>query len=115
LSGIQSMTQTDSITTHITDLVTATATLKTLLAGDRQPAMVTPVCEQIAATAAAITAIGPVESPPPGLYGAWSELVLVLVAAQKVGFDGVTLKALDGAIGSVRAMRRTFGLAPGGA
>jgi hypothetical protein len=109
------MTQTDSITTHITDLVAATATLKTLLAVDRAPARVTEICDRIAAGAAAITAIGPVTPQPPGLYAAWSELVLVLVAAQKEGFNGVTLKALDGAIGSVRTLRRTFGIAPGGA
>lgn len=109
------MIQTDTITTHITDLVTATATLKTLLADDREPAMFDSVCEQIAATAAAITAIGPVEPQPAGLYAAWSEVVLALVAAQKVGFNGATLKALDGAIGAVRTLRRTFGLAPGGA
>jgi hypothetical protein len=109
------MTQTDPISSHIAGLVTATATLKTLLVADREPAMVTSVCEQIAATAAAIAAIGPVAAQPPELYGAWSEVVLALVAAQKVGFDGVTLKALDGAIGSVRTLRRTFGIAPGGA
>ncbi len=109
------MTQTDQISAQITDLVTATATLKTLLADDREPAMFDSVCEQIAVTAAAITAIGPVATQPPGLYAAWSELVLVLVAAQKEGFNGVTLTALDGAIGAVRMMRRTFGLAPGGA
>ncbi len=109
------MIQTDSITTHITDLVTATATLKTLLAGDGEPAMVTEICGRVATTATAITAIGSMASQPPGLYGAWSELVLALVAAQKVGFNGLTLEALDGAIDAVRSMRRTFGLAPGGA
>jgi hypothetical protein len=109
------MTQTDSITTHITDLVAATAMLKTSLAGDRDAARVTEICDRIAAGAAAITAIGPVAPQSPELYGAWSELVLALVAAQKVGFNGVTLKALDGAIAAVRMMRRTFGLAPGGA
>ncbi len=109
------MTQTDSITTHVTDLVTATERLRTLLAGDWDLAGMTQICEEIAATAAAITAIGPGETPPPGLYGAWSELVLALGAAKNCAFTGSVLAALDGAIDAVRSMRRAFGLAPGGA
>jgi hypothetical protein len=109
------MIQTDRITTHITDLVTATARLKDLLAGDRDPALVTEICDRIAAGATAITAIGPGETPPPGLYGAWSELVLALGAAKNCEFAGPVLAALDGAIEAVRTMRRTFSLAPGGA
>jgi hypothetical protein len=109
------MTQTDSLTAHITDLVTATATLKTLLAADREPAMVTEICEKIAVTAAAITVIGPVAPQPSGLYGAWSEVVLALGAAKNCEFTGLALARLDGAIDAVRTLRRTFGLAPGGA
>jgi hypothetical protein len=109
------MIQTDPITTHVTDLVTATERLRTLLAGDWDLAGMTEICEKIAVTAAAITAIGPGETSPPGLYRAWSELVLALGAAKNCAFTGSVLVALDGAIGSVRAMRRTFGLAPGGA
>jgi hypothetical protein len=109
------MTQTDQISAQITDLLTATATLKTLLADDRESAKLAAVCAQIAATATAITAIGPVAPPPSGLYGAWSELVLVLGAAKNGEFTGLALQALDGAIAAVRTLRRTFGIAPGGA
>jgi hypothetical protein len=113
---IKSMNQTtDRLTEKVAHLGTATAELKALLAADCAPEAFTEIFVTIATTAAAITQIGPIGPNPPGLYSAWSELVLVLVAAQQQGFRDLPLTALDGAIGAVRTMRRTFGLAPGGA
>jgi hypothetical protein len=106
---------TDLLTEQVAHLVTATDQLKVLLADDRAPEEFTEIFVTIARTATAITQIGPIGPNPPGLYRAWSELVLVLVAVQKQGFRDLPLTALDGAIGAVRTMRRTFGLAPGGA
>ncbi len=110
------MNQTiDLLTEQVARLGAATDELKALLADDGAPAAFTEIFVTIATTAAAITQIEPIGANPPGLYGAWSELVLALVAAQKKGFSGATLIALDEAINAVRTMRRTFGLAPGGA
>jgi hypothetical protein len=103
------------LTAQLADLVRLTATLKSLLADDRVPDTLTETCAAIAATAAAITAIGPIDPQPDGLYGAWYELVLVLGEAKQRELAELPLAALDGAIGSVRTLRRTFGIAPGGA
>jgi hypothetical protein len=76
------MNQTiDLLTEQVAHLVTATAELKALLADDRAPEAFTAVFATIATTATAITSIGPIAANPPELYGAWSDLVLALVAS----------------------------------
>jgi hypothetical protein len=110
------MNQTDTqLATQLTDLVSLTATLKSMLVDDRGPDALTETCAAIAATTAAMTAIGPIDAQPDGLYGAWYELVLVLSEAKQRELAELPLAALDGAIGAVRTLRRTFGIAPGGA
>jgi hypothetical protein len=106
---------TDMLAEQVSHLAAATDELKALLEADCAPEACTKTLATIATTAAAITVIGPIDPQPPALYGTWSELVLALVAAQQRDFSGGTLTALDGAIESVRMMRRTFGIAPGGA
>lgn len=109
------MTHNSQLAAEIAQLATATQTLKQLLAADRSPTLCIESCHQIAATAAAITAIGPIEPKPQGLYAAWLEAVLTLGAAKTKDFAAAPLEALDNAIAAVRLMRRTFGIAPGGA
>jgi hypothetical protein len=121
---IKAMTLTDSLLTEkLTDLVTQTATLKSLVAGvgvaspqeNRPRDLLTETCNGIEAAAVALAALGPVSPLPEGLYRAWLELVLLLGEAKKGGFRGETIEALDRAIESVRTLRRAFGIAPGGA
>ncbi len=110
------MTQTGNlVTAKLTDLVTQTAALKSLLAADRAPDLLTETCNAIEVTTVAMAALGPVSPLPDGLYRAWLELVLLLGEAKKCGFKGPALESLDRAIEAVRLMRRSFGLAPGGA
>jgi hypothetical protein len=110
------MNQTDTqLTAQLADLVSLTAKLKSMLANDRAPEALTETCAAITTTAAAMTAIGPIDPQPAGLYGAWYELVLVLGEAKNRELAELPLAALDGAIEAVRTLRRTFGIAPGGA
>jgi hypothetical protein len=110
------MTQPETLLTEsVADLVRLTAELKSLLAADRAPETLTEICGSIAATATAMTQIDPVPDAPSGLYATWLALVLALEEATKSGFEGGAQEALDGAIGAVRIMRRTYGIAPGGA
>jgi hypothetical protein len=112
-----------ALTENLTDLVTQTAALKSLLAGvgvaspqeNRSRDLLTETCGAIEAAAVAMAAIGPVSPLPEGLYRTWLELVLLLGEAKKAGFRGEALDALDRAIESVRLLRRAFGIAPGGA
>jgi hypothetical protein len=71
---------TNMLAEQVVHIGTATAELKALLADDRAPEAFTEIVVTIATTAAAITPIGPIGPNPPGLYSAWSEVVLVLVA-----------------------------------
>jgi hypothetical protein len=103
------------LTAQLADLVRLTASLKSMLADDRVPDAFTETCAAIAATASSITAIGPIDPQPDGLYGAWYELVLVLGEAKQRKLAELPSAALDGAIEAVRTLRRTFGIAPGGA
>jgi hypothetical protein len=110
------MNQTDTqLATQLADLVNLTTQLKSMLADDPMPDAFTETCAAIVATAAAMTAIGPITPQPDGLYGAWLELVLVLGEAKQRELAELPLAALDGAIDAVRTLRRTFGIAPGGA
>lgn len=102
------------LTTQITQLATAAETLKSLLADPADPTQVTEICEQIATTATDLTAIGPIAPKPTGLYAAWLAVTLALGDA-KTREVTASLEALDRAIAAVRLMRRTFGIAPGGA
>jgi hypothetical protein len=110
------MTPINSVLTeNLTNLVTQTAALKSLLAGDRSRDLLTENLVAIEAAAGAMAALAPLSPLPEGLYRAWLELVLLLGEAKKGGFKGEALEALDRAIESVRTLRRAFGIAPGGA
>jgi hypothetical protein len=110
------MTQIDSLlTVNLTELTTQTAALKSLLADARNPELLMKTCGAIEAAVTAMTEFGPVSPLPDGLYRAWLELVLLLGEAKKCGFRGEALASLDRAIEAVRVMRRSFGIAPGGA
>jgi hypothetical protein len=118
------MTQTDRLLTeNLTNLVTQTAALKSLLAGvgvaspqeNRSRDLLTENLVAIEAAAVAMAALAPLSPLPEGLYRTWLELVLLLGEAKKGGFRGEAIEALDRAIESVRLLRRAFGIAPGGA
>lgn len=110
------MNQTDTrLAAPLAELVGLTATLKSGLAAESGTEGLRETCAAIAAAAEAMTAIGPVEPLPMGLYRAWLDLVLLLGEAKKSGFSGDLLAAVDRAIEAVRRLRRTFGIAPGGA
>lgn len=108
------MTSTD-LTPQITQLSTAAETLKSLLADTAEPAKLTEICEQIATAATDLAKLGPIDPKPAGLYAAWLAVTLALVEAKTRDFTASPLESLDGAIAAVRLMRRTFGIAPGGA
>jgi hypothetical protein len=111
----QSMNPTDQFAAQLTHLQTATQTLKSLLTDDRHPTTFTETCKEIALIATDLTAIGPIDPKPAGLYAVWLEITLALGEAKTRNLTAMPLEALDGAIAAVRIMRRTFGIAPGGA
>ncbi len=102
------------LTAQIIQLTTAAETLKSLLTDTSEPAKLTEICEKIALTATDLTQIGPIDPKPTGLYAAWLAVTLALGEAKTRDFTA-SLEALDRAIAAVRTMRRTFGIAPGGA
>lgn len=112
------MTTVEQLSTQLADLKTATEQLSQMLASKATTSGdFIAQLKSIQTTTNAMVAIGPVEKAAkiPGMYTTWSELVLALVAAQEQQLNELSQQTLEQTIATVRTLRRTFNLAPGGA